>query len=292
MKTQLLLIYLFSFILCSPFLRKLDTEVTEASCKNQGKKYQEAIAAQCKIANIVLENISKESDCVKGIWTQKTKAECTATEITSETDCKGIPTFTPSDKKTSATCMINNQNLSDRLESSTACQVALFWTKGKCTKTSQTTQNECTGTWEETITQESEERRLDEKSGTCTIITETDLSDECSGGSYVEGSCSAGGFSKDKCEGTPVYTEGETIGTCKKGEITLNNRETKLKCEVELKWITGSCNYDKLLTQEECESKPVFSDATPAKCIDEEKSSSNFIKAINFALLIICLLIL
>ena len=288
MKNQLILISLFSLILCNqPFLRKL-AEVTEASCKAEGKKFQAGVAAQCKIANIILENISKKSDCVKGTWTAKEKEECTAPEITTSTDCKGVPTFTAGTEKTSATCMINGKDLTDRLASSAVCQVALEWTKGKCTTTSETTQTECKGEWEETT---SSERRL-ETTGTCTIVTETDSSEDCSGGTYEAGKCSAGGFTKEQCKGTPVYSEGELKGTCKIGETTLSNRETKEKCEEELKWVSGKCSYDKLYTQEDCESNPVFTEATPAKCVEEEKSGSNFVKAINFALLAICLLIL
>ena len=292
MKTQLILISLFSLILCNqPFLRKL-AEVTEASCKAEGKKFQAAVAAQCKIGNSIIENISKKSDCVKGAWTQGSEY-CTASEITTSTECSGTPKFTAGAEKTAATCIVNDVDLTDRLADSKTCEVALYWTV-KCTTTSQTTQADCNsadGSWEAAAQQT--ERRLDD-TGTCTI-EKTQSEEECTkaGGTASDGKCSGGTFTKEQCKGTPKYTEGEQKGTCAINGKNLSNRETKSKCEEELKWVSGKCNpYTTILTQKECESEPSFTEATDAKCVEEEKSGSSFLKAINFALLAICLLIL
>ena len=301
MKTQLL-IFLFSIIFCSPFLRKLDEAVTEASCKKQGKKYQAAVPSQCKIANIILEN-KLESDCKSGTWTAG-KDECSAKDITDKNECNGTPEFTPGSTKTKSTCKLGDEELTDSKysESADACQKALEW-KNECTITEEKTEEECStldGDFtENTSTPATRRTEGEAKTGTCTYTVDKSKADcDTVKGTY-SGSCSVAQFtSSEKCTGTPVYTEGEAIGTCKKGTVTLTDRTTEATCKVELKWVSGSCSpYKELLTQEECESKASFTAATAAKCVedtssDDAKSGSNFIKAINFALLAICLLIL
>ena len=299
MKTQLLLISLFSFILCSqPFLRKLEDTVTEASCKAQGKKYQEAVASQCKIADLVLEG-KEEKDCKKGEWKEGT-GHCTAKEITIEGDCKGIPEFTAGAEKIK-TCKLGEEEIKDTTLSASkdACEKKLVWTEGKCTKTeADKTKEECdalSGTWTKTESSSERIRRTEETTdkGSCAYVIEKSET-ECTGEgeSYTKGSCSVTQFdSSAKCQGTPVYYE-ESKGVCKSGETVLTSRTTEKECKEELKWVTGTCSYEKIYTQKECESDPSYTPATPAKCVADESSNSNFVKAINFALLAICLLIL
>ena len=300
MKTQLLLMFLFSFILCSkPFLRQLEDTVTEASCKSEGKKYQEAVASQCKIADLIIEG-KEEKDCTKGKWTEGT-AHCSAKEIQTDTDCKGTPKFTASTEKIK-TCKLGDVVVKDTAdkkysESQESCQQELVWTEETCTFTvTGKTEEECkslNGKWTKTESGESRIRRTESDTGTC-VYNEKKSSTECSGakGEYHEASCSIPQFdSSATCKGSTSYSE-ETKYVCKSGSIELGSRTTQKDCEEELVWTTGTCSYEKIYTQKDCESEPSFTAAVPAKCVAGESSNSNFIKAINFALLAICLLIL
>ena len=299
MKTQLLLISLFSLILCNqPFLRKL-AEVTEASCKAEGKKFQEAVPAQCKFKNVVLE-VTEKKDCKKGEWKESSTKYCTATEIKTEENCKGIPEFTAG-KETIKKCKLGDEEITDAnlLANKDACQKALVWTEETCTITIEgKTKEECDnlkGDWEKTESSGSVtlRNRRTSDTGKC-VYNEKKSSDECTkvSGQYSAASCSVAQFNTvDKCKGTPVYSE-EVKGECKSGDTVITSRVTEKECKVELVWVTGTCSHEKIYTQEECESEPTFTDAVAAKCVEEEKSGSNFIKAINFVLLAICLLIL
>ena len=303
MKTQLF-IFLFSTIFCSPFLRKLDEAVTEASCKKQGKKYQASVPSQCKIATIILEDIL-ESDCISGAWTEG-EERCSAKEITDKNECNGTPEFTPDGTKTKATCKLGDEELTDSKYSSSAeaCQTPLKWTD-ECIITEEKTEEECNtlnGEFPEPTTPATRRTEGETKTVTCTYVANKSKTDCSKDGGAYSGYCSVTQFtSSETCTGTPVYIEGEDIGTCKKGSVIITSRTTEKTCKVELKLVSGTCDlYTELLTKEECESKASFTAATDAKCVDDTsdenlevaKSGSNFIKAINFALSAICLLIL
>ena len=104
MKAELLLFMIMIISINSyPFLRKLAD--TEESCKNAGKDYQEGKPAQCKTGSTVFE-VSAESECNVGTWTDITDGVCSgkaATALT-ETTCKGTPTYTAAVITTPASC--------------------------------------------------------------------------------------------------------------------------------------------------------------------------------------------
>ena len=329
MKHQLLLLALFSMILCSPFFRKLDEEVTEESCKKLGKKYKEVDKYECKTGGSSFI-VDKKDDCKKGTWTQ---TQCSAQEIKVD-ECSGTPKFT---ETATEICILGNVEISS-LTTRDKCEVALVWTGAKCSISGITDSTECTktsGVWTPS----------DDAKGTCTIGTETTKSacesttlqwnvdaegnGSCSDGTEKtkneceethgvfsltekdKGSCSISGKTdKDSCESAKgewidehcsvtQFNSVETCkgtpkftkkGECKLGETVISSRITRDTCEVALKVEEASCSNKEVKKQADCEAEATATQVKVGECGDDISSNSNFLKAINFALFAICLL--
>ena len=203
MKSQFLLISLFSVILCSqPFLRKLEDTVTEASCESEGKKFQEAVSATCKVSNYVFE-VKKEEDCKSGTW-DDAEGCVDALEIEKKEDCTGTPTFTEKGN-TPATCTLNGVSINLDTMSEDNCRNAVKWNEAHCSDTTYKSSSDCTaskGTWKEAH---------------CSDTTYKNSSDcTASKGTWEEAHCPNGSTDHTKCDGRwieasctdPVYTGG------------------------------------------------------------------------------------
>ena len=148
MRTQLLLVSVIIGISFNAHLQRRLADVTKASCEAEGKDFQEAQSAQCKAGSSVFE-VAKKEDCKAGTWTE---GSCSLTEIKTESDCKGKPTYVAAVEDnqsadgegrrrsraletTPATCTTTSGysiTTSSRLESQTACEEELKWTPGYC----------------------------------------------------------------------------------------------------------------------------------------------------------------
>ena len=366
MKRQLLLLFLFSNIFCSLFLRKLEEKVTEESCQKEGKKYQETVTYECTTGTTTFE-VAKKEDCKKGIWT-KTK-QCSAKEVDVD-KCTGTPQFITTEA-TDAVCKLDNEIITT-LTTKATCETKLIWTEGTCsiqgrndktscekngewtstgdeqgtcsygsattktdcenTKGSFTSTSETVGTCsaEGTFTSKTECKNAggdwtstDEEEGTCTIGSATTKSTceathgvftststtvgtctidgkatkndcETAKGEWTDGYCSVKQFTtKVSCDGkTPKFTEAQAATeVCKLNDIVISSRTTQKTCEVALKVEEGgSCSNKKVTKEADCEAEAKVEEVTVAECVDDKSSNSAFLKAVNFALFVICLL--
>ena len=156
------------------------------------------------------------------------------------------------------------------------------WNNEYCKGATISSQDDCTttakGTWDPKCT-----------NGTYTT------QDDCikPRGTWTEGHCSVTSFTTEEtCQGTKkYYSSAETGEKCVLGSTILSSRTDKATCKEAIKWISDPiCTYSKLTSQDTCEAKAEFTAATPAKCLSNPNSSSSFIKTINIALSIICLI--
>ena len=307
MKSKLLLLFLFSVIFCSqPFLRKLDEAVTEESCKAKKKKFQAAVPAKCKFGEteVVAE---KETDCKKGTWSDTER--CTADEIKKKENCQGVPEYTAAVEAVAATCTLEGYGtIKSFTGGETDCEKTLEWVGGICESTPQSEQGDCTdeGKWssgiciDKTQTTQACGDGFVAAAGVC-ISTSKKTETECNEASltWSTGVCSVSEItSKDKCTGTPVYNAGSEgdSAKCTAKDGTSLNRKTEAECEVELEWLSGTCsNNQPVASKSECENDGTYTAGTAAKCVDDDSgsstSSSYFLKAINFVLIAVCLLL-
>ena len=336
MKSQLFLLFIFSTILCSPFLRKTD-EVTEESCQKEGKKYQETITYKCTTGKSTF-TVAKKDDCKTGTWTKT--SQCSAIEV-SVNDCKNTPIFVTSGA-VEASCTLNGETITS-LTTKKDCETELVWTEGTCSISGVDNSDDCTtkGTWtsadSETVGTcniagkstkttcqssfgewsttgdpngsctisgiDSEDtckatqgtwKPNSETDGTCSISAKTPKSVCESEGEWTDGHCSVTQFNeKEKCKGkTPTFNEAQPAKEeCKLGDIVIKSRTTKDTCQVELKVIeSGSCSNKDVDNQSDCEAKATANEVKVAECVGDKSSNSSFLKAMNFALVIICLL--
>ena len=271
MKSQLFLLFTFSTILCSPFLRKTD-EVTEESCQKEGKKYQETITYDCKTGDSVF-TVTKKEDCKSGKWTES--SVCSIPEVTVD-KCNGNPTFTAATAAVSPSCVLDGTTITT-LTTQNECQTPLVWTDGTCTisgvKKDIDSRNNCekTGSWTST----GEER------GNCTLGSSPTDKATCEGrkgewtpssdGNETEGSCSDGktNTSKTDCEQVAgVFTStSETVGSC-----TVSAKTTKSDCETAGNWEDEYCSVDLFKSKETCDGKtPTYNPGSPATAATCEK---------------------
>ena len=274
MKRQLLLLFIFSNILCTPFLKKLE-EVTEESCQKEGKKYQETITYKCKTGKSVF-TVAKEGDCKTGTWTKTEK--CSASEVPVE-NCDGTPEFTPAKEAVSASCKLGDIDIP--FTSKTDCETELEWHEAKCSIDGVTDSNDCTsvGSWtpsgtctistinnkttcegtkgawsspgdtsgnctitiiedETTCTSTNGQWKTSEgeTEGTCSIAAKATKTKCATVGQWTDGYCSVSGVEESKCKDTPTYNAGSaaTAATCKIGDITIPSRTTSDACQVKL----------------------------------------------------------
>ena len=302
MKSKLLLLFLFSVIFCSqPFLRKLDEAVTEESCKAKKKKFQAAVPAKCKFGETEVI-VEKESDCKKGTWTDTER--CTAGEIKVKDNCKGVPEYTAAVEAVAATCTLEGYGKITNFKDENDCQQTLEWVGGICDGAAQKEKGDCENEkWTSGICIDNTKTSDDcgdliSAAGVC-IDASKKTSDDCTDGTWSEGVCSVSEItSKDKCTGTPVYNAGSQgeKAKCTAKDGTSLDRGTEAECEVELKWLTGTCsNNQPVASKSECENDGTYTAGTAAKCVDDDSgsstSSSYFLKAINFVLIAVCLLL-
>ena len=268
MKNQFLLISLFSVILCSqPFLRNLDDTVTKESCEKEGKKFQEAVPATCKIANYVIE-VEKESDCKSGTWDEQ-EGCLNAPEIENEDDCKGTPTFTPGSQTIPASCKLNGVTISLSEMSEDNCNNAVKWNKASCSTDSTLTETQCKekkGEWiaascssNSTLT----ETQCNEKKGewiaaSCSpdsTLDETACKEKK--GTWTDAHCSTNDtLTQSQCN-EPKGTWNDEDGTCSP-DSTLQETECK---EPKGTWTPGSCNPNTLNETQCNEPKGTWTDA-------------------------------
>ena len=245
MKHQLLLLVLFSTILCSPLLRKLE-EVTEESCKKLGKKYKETVKYKCKTGGSDFI-VDKKDDCKSG--TLSKAQQCSAPEVSIE-KCSGTPTFTAS-SETADTCILDDVIIPS-LTKQEDCEKKLVWTDEKCSISGITDSTQCTktsGVWTPS----------DDAQGTCSIgeattksaCEETTLQWE---GDETTGSCSDGtGKTKNECEETHgVFSLTEK----NKGSCSISGKTDKDSCEAAKgEWTEGSCSIKQFTTKKTCDGK-------------------------------------
>ena len=254
MKSQLFLLFLFSTIFCSPFLKKLE-EVTKESCQKEGKEYKETITYRCKTGDSYF-NVEKEEDCKPGEWTEST--QCSASEVPVE-KCQGSPTYTAATTAENAYCELNGVKISS-LTTLEACQTTLIWTNDQCSISGVTDENACKtkGKWTSNI----------ETDGSCDLNGKTTKTDCEKKGEWKtdadgNGSCSIEGKNETICNqtsGTWTYNN-ETDGSC-----DLSGKTTKSKCETIGTWTKAHCSVDQIKTKEECDGKtPTYHQATEAK---------------------------
>ena len=316
MKSKLLLIFFFSVIFCSqPFLRKLDEEVTEESCKAQKKKYQAAVSATCKKGNIVFD-VENEDDCKAGTW-DGSKEGCSVDGIDKQ-NCNGKPSFESGTPATEEKCKLsNNEEISLKGEDCDTT-IELVWIAGLCGTEPKTQESDCTvdGTsWTAGICIDS--------SGSCSgddlkqigkvCINTSKSSSDCNTDplSWSTGVCSNPKITdSSKCTGKLTHEDAkaEVSAKCVFQGKTLSGITTQKECEVDVEWTNGSCSNEQVKNKEDCEKAGTYTAGTPAKCVDADsdadsdddsdddsdsssKSSSNFLKAINFVLIAVCLLL-
>ena len=306
MKSKLFLIFFFSVIFCSqPFLRKLDEEVTEESCKAQKKKYQAAVSATCKKGNIVF-NVENEDDCKSGTW-DSSKEGCSVDGI-EKADCNGKPSFQPGTSGSEEKCKTSDGKEISLSGEECDTTIQLVWIAGLCGTEPKTQESDCTegNTWAAGICIDSSDSCSGDglqQIGKVCINTSKSNSDCTAPLSWSLGVCSIPKITDSgKCTGKLTHENAVSAVSAKctfKGK-TLSDKTTQGECEVEVEWFNGSCSNKEVKNQEDCEKAGTYTAGTPAKCVDADsdddsdsssKSSSNFLKAINFALIAVCLLL-
>ena len=230
MKAQIFIV-LISVILCSqPFLRKLDDTVTEESCKNEGKKFQKAVSATCKVSDYIFD-VDKKEECISGTWS-KVDGCVDALEIEKKEECTGTPTFTEKGS-TEATCILNGVSIKLDPMSEANCEKTASWTEKSCSDNKSTTKETCEnkGTW-------TEKSCSDNKSTT---------KETCENkGTWTEKSCSdKTSTTKETCENKGTWTDGACSDKTSK---------TKEACTANASsWIEGICSDAAITTKDDCE---------------------------------------
>ena len=308
MKSKLFLLFFFSVVFCSqPFLRKLDEAVTEESCKAQKKKFQAAVSAKCKIGET--EVIVKDEDsCKAGTWTAGNV--CSVSKITDQQKCQGTPTYNAGKAAVAAKCELKDYGTISL--GATDCPNELKWYVGICSGAAQTEQGTCEDSnWSEGVCVDSAKTNSGDCSGGSLkwysgICIDTGITSDgsCTDGlTWSTGICSASAIqNSNQCTGTPTYDEGsaEVKASCTAPDGTTDLtdvRSTQEECVVPLEWRSGSCSNKDVTNQKDCETAGTYTAGTPAKCVEADaddgssKSSSYFLKAINFVLIAVCLLL-
>ena len=148
MRIEFLLLLVIIAINCHPFLRNLaDTEkVTKESCEKDGKKYEE-VSATCTAGKTTFD-VTKQSECVQGKWTE---GVCSISTITEKNQCTGNPVYTAAQGEDAAKCTLTlgdgtkiEITDSESLSSEDKCQKQLEWkTTGTCSNSAVKNKEDC-----------------------------------------------------------------------------------------------------------------------------------------------------
>ena len=250
MKSQIFIV-LISVILCSQsFLRKLDDTVTEESCKNEGKKFQAAVSASCKVSDYVFD-VKNEKECVIGTWSEIDGCE-NALEIEKQEDCENTPTFTETGTSPES-CTLNGVSITIAEMSKTKCETELDWTPAHCSDSKYTTKTDCEAsknTW---------------TPGYCSVESLKNQTDcEASVNTWTPGYCSDSSLkNQTDCEASK--------NTWTPAHCTSDESKNSTDCGED--WVADKCTDDSKKNSDDClaEKKGTWTDD---KCSDDSKDNS------------------